>query len=542
MLAKNTKMPLDRFRHGKEILILGMCFQICCFSSVLKARSSMINQPVYAINWLIAEQILVNCRHQEICQNVLAIPDRVSKSIVQWGSNGSRMTGVGSSGTGAKVASEDHIPSPSESTNVHSTKHRQEEDPPQPPLPTAQVQKESVEQSTEFDLLLERFGNQLRLVKDQGMFVVLETDLDDTWVQSPRKQQLLESDTTRAQEQQKMQKLNRFFADFSDVLFLVYNTARSPKGCMMAPKKKFREVGINETGFFPDGVGEGMLFKSLYGGRPKWILPIPDVLIMELGAHIEVRETIGGSGNISVAEAHELNKTIKGWSESDFQDLDALNRALKPLFSILGGYTLFKNCLVIADPIFFAKWSGVKEKVFEAQQSPSFSASFAPEMQVSGGNTVVKGLGSLVSVNKGSTFRLILNKVIEKRQAEQQGSTPIVFVFGDSLLDMTMLVPTLEIKGFGPVNEDAITNRDTRFRQAGVQTGNLIDINWWEKSIIPFGAMLSNSKCCGEYIKQALSDPRVVVSDKWGVASLIKSMVEQLEKRFGAPQNEMTAY
>ena len=234
-------------------------------------------------------------------------------------------------------------------------------------------------------------------------------------------------------------------------------------------------------------------------------------------------------------------KSSKGWIEDEFPDLKKLRTSLIPPF-FQGGYNAYNTCTTLIISHQTPDWLQIKPVIAELQESQAFSASFAPELTSIGGHHVAKGTGALVSVNKGAVFRMILNKVIEKRQIQHQGSTPIVFVFGDSTMDLTMLVPTMEIKAYGPVNEDAIKKRDLRFIAADVGAENLSDISWWEKSIIPTGARLSRKKCCGEYVEQALKEPKVIVSDGWGVASLIEGVVDQLENRFGESQHEIQAY
>ena len=314
MLTLNKRLSFDGFRHKKSALILGIWLQSWCYSPLLKAHTSMGSQPVHVVSLWTAGQLLTNCWHWQSCKNTLIIPEWVSAGILQWGGKGSKMRGVdlSSASRGAGVSYGNYITAPVEGSFLHSTKLRQEGGPPQPPPPSIQKQEEPSDQRTEFDLLLERFGEQLQMVRDQDMFVVIETDLDSTWVQFPDEQQLLRPDVARELEQQRMQKLSRFILAFSDVLFLAYNTARSPKGTYDQPGKQFREIGVNETEPFPDGAGEGMRFLALDEGHPKWILPIPDVLIMELGARIEVREEVAGNGNITVAEAQVLNEIIKG--------------------------------------------------------------------------------------------------------------------------------------------------------------------------------------------------------------------------------------
>ena len=361
--------------------------------------------------------------------------------------------------------------------------------------------------------------------------MVIETDLDDTFVQYLGDQYEFNHEKAHQLEQQRMEKFSAFARLFSDMLILVYNTSRSPTGTFSSgSQQKYKEIGLDVTEAFAGGEESGMVFNDLDQARTKWLLPVPDILITEVGSHVDSPRTTAESGVLSRDESRSLTEKLLGWVKTDRPDMEKFKPYMEEYFNKIS-YTRYNNCLKFKSDFPRPRWSVVKESVEGFHRNcPECSVAFVPRMFFAGSTGVDTGIASLASVNKGSTFRIVIEKLIEKRRALGKSSKAMVFVFGDSSLDLSMIRPDLEIEAFELIGTSAIALRDTRFQELVVLPLNPLDLSWWELSIVPEKSDLGRGKCCGPYVDSVMNHRKIEKSKGWGVASLIRKTVEHIKE------------
>lgn len=421
--------------------------------------------------------------------------------------------------------------------SVADTKGGQE-----PPPPPADKPDPSPEQKAldDFDLLLEQFGEQLKELKDEGIFVVFETDLDDTLVQNLGDQYEFSNEVAHKLELKRMEKFSNFAQSYSDSFILVYNTARTPTGAFSSNSPQlFREIGVEDSDTFEGSQREGMIFNALDEAHTRSLLPIPDILIMELGSVIQSNWLTEETGMLTNSECYTLSETLLDWTEDDRDELEKMKPHLQKHFANIG-YTHYHSSLKFSSSNRTPAWSAVQQDVTHFHEVwPNSPVAFVPSMNFSGSQYVNNGRASLASVNKGSTFRLVLEKIIDRRRAQSKSTQAMVFIFGDTALDLSMLRPDLEIEAFELIGSAATNLRDVRFQTQGVMPLHLSDLSWWELSIVPTKSELGRGKCCGTYVDRVLSHPKITKSTGWGLTSLIEKVVGYLKHRIPEPLDEI---
>ena len=462
------------------------------------------------------------------------IPDWVIAAIYCLGAGCSK----GSKATDDESATPENNHNPgadknSARTNQHSDNHASNDNSgSEPPFKDDESISDAEWALQAFDQLLTEFGELLQLAEKQNIFIVLETDLDDSLLQNPDDNPDFPGDIAHSLEQQRLHKFSHFLNRYPGAVVLVYNTARPALGSINTPAQRFREMGMQRTGYFPKSEEVGILCEPLKSDRPETILPIPDYLILQTGSQVESRFFLD-----SQAEMQSLNDLIKSWTDQDHKNLQTLKRSIQIDTDYTVEYYKGNSAIFIKPkrPSIAKSWTSLARTLSSLQVSiPDFQVTLTPVLRSDNHKYIYRGVGSLVSVNKGATFRLLLNRMIEKRRQNGMTTRPLVFVFGDSEPDMSMLRPDLEIQAMGSVSQVAIMKRNSRYASAGIDVN---DVSWWQQSVYPSNSLLGRG-LCGKTVHQALQHHKVLATRGWGITPFLEVAVSSLKQRFAKALND----
>ena len=461
------------------------------------------------------------------------IPDWVIAGVQQWGGGWSSCRGVSDDSTNLVDTSHTNQ-SGTNGSPGHSKKTGNDDEDANPPPDDETGIPDTDQELQAFDRLLEEFGELLKIAEKKKMFVVLETDLDDSLVQDPEENLIFPGSTAQDLEQQRFYKFSCFLQKYSGLIVLVYNTARPALNSVSTPEDQYREVGLARTGYFPNSHSKGLAFKSLNPGHQKTILPVPDYLIVQLGTKIEEHDINSPSLTPGLGIRY-LNAIIQAWKTKDKPHLCRFIKKMSEDRDLIASfYKGHSAARVLTKKIF--NLSYVENMLKQLQDEISdFQVTLTPLLYDEDRDSFKRGEGSLASVNKGAAFRLLLDYIVKQRNQGQDGitATPLVFVFGDSGADMSMLRPDLEISAMGSISQPALHIRNQRYINAGVDPD---DASWWQQSVYPSGSLLDR-QLCGATVSAALKHPKVTRASGWGVASFLKTVISSLRQHFANEQD-----
>ena len=389
-------------------------------------------------------------------------------------------------------------------------------------LPSTETQPPPEEpdedEDKEYTALLKHFQTQLDIAKKRSIVMVFNTDLDRTFSQF-----LLQFEGFNAElEQGRMLRFHQFHEENKENLILVYNTARPPVNLVRNTSDAKRGLSLQRTENFSGTTEPGMVF--WLNDDKKALLPMPDFLILGQGKLIEARDT----SNSVYATVRSLNLQIQQWTREDQPHLESLHTSLHSKFC--ANPDICRTSL-LAD---IEKSSGITDASIEDTINQRMATDSSPNASlayVQLRNAVERVHGALATVNKGTSFRIVMKKIIIPQYSRGKPRTTfMVFVAGDDLPDLPMLIPPSEIEAHGKVTPEAIKLRDDRLLTLDVSPLAEDSTSWWALSLIPTGSPLRRPNCCGEVVRQALSNEKVVKMRAPGIMPFIEHMTKHLKK------------
>ncbi|KEQ19160.1 hypothetical protein [Endozoicomonas numazuensis] len=385
---------------------------------------------------------------------------------------------------------------------------------------------------------------QVELDKDEELKLIFSFDLDGTWFQMRvemdgledfavekglRDEGLVWTNELLIKLQQKWYaKFARFHHKNKGRVLLVQNTAR------VLTNYREGDVPVNDPG--PQSISLDMTnvrfleestfteqlraheFRVNNSERKKILIPAPDILILGSGKVIQFDPTLEESHQRARVD---INSELDGWVTKDWEEARVLLAGVKQTYS-------FKSA-------FSSKGLTVKAYASEAssvysQEAFDWRGNHVVVTPLTDANNILKqAYFSDVTANKGSTLLMVLN-ILRRELVAEGKKPPLLFAFGDSLMDIPMLRPDLLMSSMADVSESAELLRKTRFQELGFASDLKSLGIFWVCSVVTsqefFLRELRNLK-----VETALVHSRVVFGNGLGLLGLLQQAQKQLKRQ-----------
>ncbi|WP_062268128.1 hypothetical protein [Endozoicomonas arenosclerae] len=317
-------------------------------------------------------------------------------------------------------------------------------------------------------------------------------------------------------------------------VLLIENTARAltrydEMGRPELDDSGVQAISLDMTGthFFPESTRNERLkainFKINERGMGKISIPAPDVLILGSGQVVQLSDELDGSFRRARIG---LNDKLTAWLEEDWRSVSPLLRDVSQSYSLTSAFSSFG----LTTRAFFPTVEGVTYLPDSFQWSDS-QIVVTPLLVEK--NTLKKIYFSDVTANKGSTLLMVLNML--SGELVKEGKKPsLLFAFGDSLMDMTMLRPDLLIFAIADASEIAEQLRSARFSELGYQPQLSALGVFWVCSVVAHNELILEGQ--NPRVEGSLDHPRVLYGEGLGLLSLLQKTLDKLKDQI-SPEN-----
>ncbi len=394
------------------------------------------------------------------------------------------------------------------------------DEPEQPPPPKQNpeaAEKVMTRLMNEMALVLSRLET---LIKDRGIILLLVFDLDDTLFQRSFQfgSEIEPLSLSQLKELQQIwfMQFHDFLSNNQDSVYLVYNTSRDS---IALPSKhpQREEWGAIRQIRTVDGVNRRMMSflsqgepSSPQGTRFLMGIPIPDALITGTGRFIQTSATLQNSPS----SQFWVNESIAQWLRGDQAKMKEASDYLKEHFN-----SIEKTSAAALKTL-------INREGFDDKKQTVLIPSTFDQATVT--VTRVPGLEAFfyiqnVTVNKGTSLRILLNT----SRIMSSDKTVIGVVYGDSVTDLSMLRPDLEIKATVPASTMNLARRNARLEAMGIPSDiGLFSALWWSFSVLPSKVPFYLSH--NQKVKSSVQSTKVFEANGKGLLGLLQVTLGQL--------------
>lgn len=403
-------------------------------------------------------------------------------------------------------------------TSIKVKKQQEDPEPPPPPRHDPELSEKVITSLIlEMQLVLSRLET---LIRERGILLLLVFDLDDTLFQrssqfGPEIESFTLSQLKDLQQIWFMQ-LHDFLNNNSDSVRLVYNTSRD--SISLPSKHPLRQEWCPiHWVTSADGVTRRMMsFLSQAdsadqpGMRFRVGIPIPDALITGTGRLIQVSDELQSSP----PSQYWVNESIRRWLIEDEGKMEEASGYLKYHFTSRQLSSAPALMTLINKEGFAEKSRTVPVPSTFDQATITLTDAYELEAFFYIQN---------VSVNKGTSLRILLNR----SRIIDTDKTVIGVVYGDTVTDLSMLRPDLEIKATVPVPVSILAKRNARLETIGVPSDiKLFSRLWWNFSVVPSKGPFNSSK--NQRVRKSVESEKVLEAKTKGLLGLLKVTLGQL--------------